>query len=168
MITSASLNINEPQVDVTVAGSWNRQSQRLQIDLASLNCATLAVQANNIVLAMPDKGGMDLSGAIKYQGDVARLRNWLGNPAGPPAWQMAGKLQGAAQLSQTAGVIHGDASADVAGLAVVDATGQQFQEPSVHFAARGDYNPQSGVTQIEQLEITSDALARRPVGESRP
>ena len=73
---------------------------------------------------------MELAGTISYQGDVARLRHWFSGPAKPLAWQLAGELRGSAQLQQTAGAIHGESTAEIVSLAVVDATGQQVQEPT--------------------------------------
>jgi translocation and assembly module TamB len=65
-------------------------------------------------------------------------------------------------------VIHADIAAEVANLTVVDATGQQFQEPKVRLAARGDYNSTSGQMQFEQVELASDVLAVNAAGRIAP
>jgi hypothetical protein len=168
IIGSPWLNVNEPRVDVAVAGSWNQQQRRLQLDPATLTCATVAVQANSFVLAVPDGAAMELAGAINYQGDVARLRQWFSGPAKPLNWQLAGQLRGAAQLRQTAGAIHGETTAEVLNLAVVDATGQQAQEPSVRLTVGADYNPQAATLQVQQVELVSDAVNAKVAGRVAP
>ena len=168
IVASPWLNMNEPRLDASVAGSWNQQQRRLRIEPASLTCATAAIQANNVVLAMPEKGPMELAGTLKYQGDVARLRQWFSDPAKPSTWQLAGQLSGTAQLNQTAGVIRGETTAEVANLAVVDRSGQQFQEPGIRVAGGGDYTNQTGVRQLERFELSSDALAANAAGRIAP
>jgi hypothetical protein len=118
---------------------------------------------------MPEKGSPEISGDIKYQGDIARIRQWFSDPAKPSTWQLAGKLSGAAQLRPAAaGAIHGELATDVSNLVVVDATGQQVQEPRIQLAAGGDYNRQTGAMQFTRCELSSDALAANVAGRVAP
>lgn len=164
------LNVNEPKLDAGAAGSWNQAQRRLRIEPASLNCATMAVQANHVVVAMPEKGPMEMAGALKFQGDLARLRQWLGKAGKASPWQLAGQLVGAAELRQTNGVIHGETTTDVTNLAVVDASHQQFQEPRLRLFARGQYDTKAGVTQLEQFAISSESnvLSAKASGRIAP
>lgn len=168
IVASTSLNMNEPRLDLTAAGSWNQKLRRLQIEPGNLTCATAIVQANNIVVAVPEKGPMELAGTLKYQGDVARIRGWFNDPQKPSTWQLAGQLSGTAQVHQAAGVIRGETTNDVTNLAVVDSSGQQFQEPRARLVARGTYNNQNGLIQLEQCELTSDVLAANMAGRVAP
>lgn len=168
IVASPWLNMNEPRLDVAATAAWNQQQRRLQIEPGNLTCATAIVQANNIVLAVPQKGPMELAGTLKYQGDLARIRAWFGDPQKPSTWQLAGQFGGTAQVHQSAGVIRGETTNDVSNLAVVDASGQQFQEPRVRLVASGSYSDQDGVIQLEQCELTSDVLAGNIAGRVAP
>lgn len=168
IVASTSLNVNEPRVDLTAAGSWNQQQRRLQIEPANVTCATAIVAANNVVVAMPANGPMELAGTLKYQGDAARIRAWFADPQKPPTWQLAGQLNGITQVHQAAGIISGETTNDIANLAVVDSSGQQFQEPRARFVARGSYNNKDGQTQVELCELTSEVLAGNIAGRVAP
>ena len=168
IVASPWLNMNEPRLDAAAAGSWNQSQQRLQVEPASLTCATVAIQANHVVLATPEKGPRELAGTLKCQGDAARIRQWFSDPAKRPTWQLAGQLRGAAELHPAAGTVRGEVTAEVSNLAVVDSSGQQFQEPRLQLAARGNYHPQAGVVQLEQLDLGSGMLAANATGRIAP
>ncbi len=168
VVASPWLNVNEPQVVLNAVGSWNQAQRRLQVEPATLTCATIGIQANNVVVAVPETGPMELAGTLGYQGDVGRLRQWLSNPAKPSSWRLAGQLKGALQVRQAAGVIHGETTTEVTNLAVVDQKGQQFQEPLMRLTARGDYTNASGVLQLDQCELTSDVVAASAKGRIAP
>jgi translocation and assembly module TamB len=157
VISSPWVNVNEPQLDLTMAGSWNRQHRRIAVDPVNLNCATLAVQASRVLFAMPEKGPVEMSGTLKYQGDAARIRRALSDSAKPSPWQLAGKLTGEAAVQQSGGAIRGETSAEIVNLAVIDAAGQQFQEPRIRLAARGGYDNSAKAVLLDQLDITSDS-----------
>jgi len=100
IVKSPWLNVNESRIEGTVAGSWNQQQRRLQIPSASMSCATAAVAAKNVVMAMPATGPLELTGALEYQGNAGRIGQWFANPKTPAAWQLAGQLKGSAVLQQ--------------------------------------------------------------------
>lgn len=164
VVASPWVNINEPRFDAALAGSWDQAKRRLHVAPGNLKCATVAIQANDLTVALPDDGPMEMVGSVNYQGDVARLRQWMADPAKPSAWRLAGQLGGTLQLNQSNGVIRGDTTTDVTNLAVVDAAGQQFLEPRVRLAARGDYDTKTGVMQFEKVELASSALAAGATG----
>jgi len=168
VVASSWLNVNEPRLDVVLAGSWDQQRRCLQLDPANLVCATATVQANGVVLAMPKSGATELTGTVDYQGDVARLRQWFTDAAKPPDWRLAGQLKGKAKLRRTAGVVRGETTAEVVNLAVVDTSGQQFQEPIIRLIAGGDYDEKSQVLKLAQFELTSSALAANVTGRVAP
>ncbi len=168
VVASDWLNVNEPQLIVNAAGSWNAAERRLNVEPATLACATLGVQANNIVAAMPENGPVELTGTLAVQGNVGRLRQWLSKPAQRPTWQLAGQLKGTVQVRQAAGVIQGETTTELTNLAVVDQKGQQFQEPLVRLTARGSYSNASGLMQLEQFQLQSEAVAASAVGRIAP
>ncbi len=166
-VASPWLTLNEPRIDLEAGGSWDWRARKLQIEPAKLNCPSLALQANNILVALPEAGPMELAGNVKYQGEIGRLRQWfLG--AAPPAWQMAGQLTGEAQLQQTGNTIRGTTVADIANLAMSNASGSQFQEPRVRLMAAGNYDTKSSVLQLQKCELTSSVIAASAGGRMMP
>ena len=164
VVKSPLLNINEPRVEGTAAASWNGQQRRLQVAAATISCGaagsataavTAKVTAKDVVVALPAGGPTELAGTLNYQGDAARLRQWFADPKQPSPWRLAGQLRGAATLQQTAGVVHGMATTELANLTVVDAKGKQMQEPLVSLVAKGDYDTKSQVLQLSECTLTS-------------
>ncbi len=168
VVHSPWLLVNEPRIDVSAAGSWNQAERRLKVEPANLTCATAEIQANNFVWASPEKGPAELGGTLQFRGDAARVRTWLCDPKTAADWRMAGQFKGTVQLNQTAGVIQGETTAELLNLAVIDASGQQFQEPSIRLAGRGNYEKKSGNVQIERMEITSDVINANAAGRITP
>ncbi len=168
IVASPRWNINEPRLEAALAGSWNPSQRRLQIEPASLACATLEIQANHVILATPENQPMDVRGTVKYQGDAERIRQWFAEPGKRSPGQFAGQIHGTAELHQAAGLLRGEIAAELSNLAVVDASGQQFQEPRIQLAARGNYQPQARQLQLEQLELTSSMLTANVAGRVGP
>ncbi len=164
LVKSPSLNVNENRIEGTAAGSWNGQQRRLQVPAASISCATAAVAAKDVVIALPGGGATELAGAVSYQGDAARIRQWFADPKAPSPWRLAGQLRGSASLQQNAGVVHGVTTTEVANLAVVDSAGKQFQEPLVSLAAKGDYDTKSQALQLSECTLTSSAMTAAAAG----
>lgn len=164
LVSTSMLNIKEERVDVTLAGSWNQEQRRLLLPLAKLVCSTAAVEAKNVIVSLPATGTMELAGAISYQGDVGRIRQWFIDPAIKTPWRMAGQLQGTANLQQTAGVVRGTTMAQIANLAMIDSTGQQIKEPMVQLVAQGDYDTKSQILQLSRCELTSSAITAAAAG----
>ncbi|MFZ1936828.1 MAG: hypothetical protein WCB27_22375 [Thermoguttaceae bacterium] len=168
VVKSPLLNVNETRLWGTAAGSWDGQQRRLQVPAASINCASAAVAAKDVVIALPAGGATELTGAVSYQGDAARIRQWFADPNVPSPWRLAGQLHGSATLQQSAGIVHGVAAAELANLAVVDSTGKQFQEPLVSLAAKGDYDTKSQALQLSECTLTSSAMTAAAAGHVSP
>ena len=167
-VASKSFNANEPRLRATAAGSWDGQQRRLRIDRANFDCATVAVEVNNVLVSMPESGAMEMAGSFHYQTFVDRLKQWFSDPSKPPSWRIAGQLRGTGQLQHSAGRIRCNTDAELLNLAVIDSSGQQFQEPRVKLSVAGDYDGKSKVLQLVKFEITSQALAAGATGRVGP
>jgi hypothetical protein len=168
IVAAPGCNINEPRFEAALSGSWDRGKRSLQIEPASLACATLGVQASHVTYSAPAGGSLDATGTLTYQADAARIRQWFADPARRPSWQLAGQLRGTAELHQAAGLLHGELRSEVSNLAVVDASGQQFQEPHVQLLARADYQPKGRIVELGQFELTSGTLTTNTTGRIGP
>ena len=159
------LFINEQRVDASCAGGWDQMKRRLQISSANLTCSTVAIQADNVVMALPNGGAMELTGDLKYQANLAFFGQWIRNPAVQATWNISGSLTGTAQAQQSNGVISGATSAEIVSLTVIDAMNQRVSEPSVKLSAAGNYDPKTKVMQMDKFELTSSALAIGAAGK---
>jgi hypothetical protein len=168
VVSSPWLNVNESRLAGGAAGSWNQQQRRLQLPIASISCATAAVDAKNVVVTLPASGPTELGGTVNYQGDIGRIGQWFANPKTPLAWRLAGRLTGTTVLQQTGGIVHGTTTTDIANLAVVDSAGKQFQEPAIRLVAKGDYDSQAKTLQLSECVLTSSALTAAAAGRFLP
>ncbi|MEN6407907.1 MAG: hypothetical protein ABFC77_15745 [Thermoguttaceae bacterium] len=167
-VASPWLNADESQLEVTLVGAFDRAGRRLQIEPASVVCPSAMILVNNVVLAMPEQGPLQLSGAVKYQGDAARVRRWFAAPNQQSDWQIVGQVSGWVQVRQTGGTISGETVNEVSNLAVVDASGQQFKEPQVRLVGRGSYDARTRAMQVDQCELSSTVLAANAAGRVAP
>ncbi|MGA2797045.1 MAG: DUF748 domain-containing protein, partial [Thermoguttaceae bacterium] len=133
-LASPYINMQEPEIEITAAGSWNQAQYRLQLAPATLATTSLAVQADNFLMAMPQNGPFEISGTVKYQGDLGRVSQWFADRTKPPAWAMGGQLVGNLQFKQAANLIQYEAAADVNNLVMADSTGGKFQEPLIRLS----------------------------------
>lgn len=167
-IASKSFNANESQFNVSAVGSWNGEGRRIQITRASLGCDTVAASATNMIVSLPEQGEMELSGTLQYRAFIGRVKRWFADPAQPASWRLAGQLDGSADVRQVGGRISGSTKAEILKLAVIDSSGQRFEEPKVVLAAAGDYDSQSKVMKLDKLEISSSMVAAGAAGRANP
>ncbi|MGD0654904.1 MAG: DUF748 domain-containing protein [Thermoguttaceae bacterium] len=163
-LTSPYINMQEPELELTAAGSWDQRQYRLQLAPAALATTSLAVQADNFLMTMPQNGPFEISGTVKYQGDLGRLSQWFVDHAKQPTWAMGGQFVGNLQFKQAADLVKIEAAADVNNLAVADSSGGKFQEPLIRLSARGDYENKTGTIRLEQAQIASSFLAAAVAG----
>jgi len=157
-VASPWVNIDEPALELDVAGGWDQARRKLQFETATLTNSTIAVRAEDAALAMPAGGPLELTGKLAWRGDLARLQQCFLTPNTPPNWRFAGQLEGNATLEPIAGLIGGQLDAGVTNLAVVNAAGERFQEPQVRLTARGDYDPHTALMRLAQLQLDAGAI----------
>jgi translocation and assembly module TamB len=164
-LASPYVNMQEPELEINAAGSWNQTQCRLQLAPSTLATTSLAIQAENLVMAMPKKGPVEIGGTVKYQGDLGRISQCFADRTKPPAWAVGGQLAGSLQFKQVSNLIQYEAAADINNLSVADATGGKFQEPLVRVSAHGDYETRSGLVRLEQAQIASSFVAAAAAGQ---
>ena len=157
-LAGPSLNIDEPNVELTVSGGWSQQQRKLHIEPGSLSAGSLLVEARGVALAMPADGPLSLAGRLKYRGDIQRLSQWFAEKDTPPKSAVAGEFAGTANVQQTGDLIAAQIDADVVKLSVTGVGSEPFREPRVHLVASGDYHQQTGVLRLEQANLTSSMM----------
>ena len=66
-LASPYMNMQEPEIELSAAGSWNQTQCRLQLAPATLATTCLAIQADNVVMAMPQNGPLEISGTVNIR-----------------------------------------------------------------------------------------------------
>ncbi len=162
-LLTPSLKIEEPLVELALAGNWDRQQRRLKTEPVSLTSNSLSVQASRAVLEIVEEERLRLAAALKYRGNLKRLRQWVADPKSRSKWQITGEISGTATLEspRLATRAGGQIDAQLSNLVVVLPSGKRLQEPTVHLAARGDYEHQAKLLRLERLDVSSGALAAR-------
>jgi hypothetical protein len=163
-VAAPLVTIDEPRVEATVAGTWDQQRRKLQVDSVTLSSATAVVQGKNLTLALPATGPVEVVGVLNYQADIARVCQWLLDRTQPRAWSVGGVVVGNANVQPERGGLAGQIDADLTNLTVTDAAGTPFTEPRVHLTARGAFDPAAKLLRIERAELTSAALAMNLAG----
>jgi len=160
------LNLNEAVTRLAVAGQYDLANRRLAIRQARLECNTLAVDADDVVVSLPAAGPTEVAGNVAYRGDLARLQGWITAPGVSPTWRAYGQLQGNGHLKQAGGTTTGQLDATVARLTLQSADGRQFQEPQARLAARGVYDRASGRLKLDELLVATSATGVRAAGQA--
>ena len=159
-----SLKIKEPAVELTAAGNWDVQRRRLQMKPVTLNSKSLSIPAGSVLLEMPENDPLKITAAAKYRGNLARLHQWFADEKARRKWRLAGQLSGTAELSQSAGKTGGRLDAEVGNLALTFPSGKRLKEPSIHLVARGSYEHQDKMLQLDQMDIACGTLSARTGG----
>jgi len=163
-LVGGGLNVVEPTARLALAGRYDHAARRLVLGQAKLESGTLAIEAGNVIAAMPGDGPIELSGNVAYGGNLARLQSWITSPGARPTWQAHGQLQGKGQLTQAAEVISGRLDATVTNLLLQSATGKQFQEPEARLIVRGSYERPSRQLKLDEILVATSAVGVRGSG----
>ncbi|MHC4179914.1 MAG: translocation/assembly module TamB domain-containing protein, partial [Planctomycetota bacterium] len=163
-LRTPALDIDEPAVELVLAGYWDRQQGRLQMEPVTLTSNSLAIQAEQLVVEMPEEDSPKIAGSLQYRGNLERLHRWIADPKAERKWHIAGQLSGTAELSQSQGLADAQLDADVGDLVVTFSSGNRFQEPRIHLAARGSYEHQARMLELKRLDLSSSTLAARTAG----
>jgi len=155
-VRSPQIFLREPKAELTLAGRWDWASHRVELQSASMSCASVSAQATKLVCAVPPQGQVELTGSVVFQAALDRIHAWTAvDPKVPPSWRMAGQLAARADFQQSAGLVSGRVDGRIADLDIVHRSGQRFQEREVRFVGQGNYNDVSRSVHIEQAEFTS-------------
>ena len=164
-LAAFGLNVNEPKAELVLDGNWDWAQKRLALATATLSGSSLSAETRNLALAYPAQGPWQLTGEVKYAGDLAKVQPWLAAADKPLTWQLGGRLTGTAELTPSGGQIAARFDAAIADLAVAGNSGEPFREPQVRLTGQGSYEMKSQVARLDRLELTSDALGVAAKGQ---
>jgi len=125
---------------------------------AQLTSDTLRLEAEDAIVGMPETGPLELAGDIRYRGDLTRLQQWLSDPTKPMKCRVGGTISGEGRIKQTGGMAVGQLDNTIEHLVVQGSSGRQYYEPRVHLVARGSYEQQKQLLNLEQLQLEADPL----------
>ncbi len=105
-VTSESLFLHEPQVQLELAGTWDAARGRFVAPTLTFGSSAIAFRADNLEWSAtgPDsKSEGGLAATIALRSDLSRLGPWIQDPRLPVSWQLAGMASGTVRLRQAAG-----------------------------------------------------------------
>jgi hypothetical protein len=164
-LVGGGLNIVEPTLRLALAGRYENVARRLLLERVKLDSGTLALEAGNVVVAMPTEGPIELSGNVAYGANLARLQSWITPPGTPPTWQAHGQLQGSGQVKQTGELISGQLDTTVKQLLLQSATGKRFQESEARLIVRGSYERSARQLKLDEILVATTAVGVRGTGK---
>jgi len=163
-IRGEKLDVSQPKVEVTAAGSWDRAARRLVLNSAEVTADSVSAKASDVVAAFGPEDAAELGGTVELQGNLGELSGWIVDPAAPPPWRLAGRLDGSAQFQQSGEQIAGTLQAAVRDLVVAHKDGQRFQEKEVQLFGRGAYHTTAQALQLEEIVLVSAAVSVKGAG----
>lgn len=163
-LSAPGLAIGEPRVELAVSGRWDRAARQFQFQQLSLSSSALGLTSTDFVVSVPASGYMGCSGAVRYQGDLARLQTWTANPTAPPLLHWAGALSGEGRFQQSAQLVDAQITATVDNLTITNPRGKRLSDPQVRLLVQGNYNTQTQLLQLQQLDLASAIVAASAKG----
>ncbi len=111
------LYLDEPSVELTAAGRWQRAGTKIEIPLVGLNGGDWVARLNNAQL---DLGGtaIQANGGATLQADLATIGRWLVDPRTAAPLPVAGQLAGKADWSTRGAISHAALSGTIDNLQV--------------------------------------------------
>lgn len=181
-VVGAGLFVNEPQVQVELAGTWDRTRNGWQVPSLTFASSSLAFRADQVAWEPADRGG-NLSANVGLRSDLARLSAWLQDPRNPIDWQLAGMASGQVRLAHSAGstsarwglefdnVVYARAvAAPQAGTAqlipatTAPALETAWSEPKLKWSGEGTFDSAKNLFRIAQSQVDGDGLQVKVAG----
>jgi translocation and assembly module TamB len=159
------LFVDEPSVRWNGSGHWSAAEHRLDITAATLTAPSLVAQLNNATLSMTNSAALHLAGRVDFQGELAGLQAWTHDPRVASSCRFTGRLQGNAQIDQSAANTAAQVSATIDNLQATPAQGQPWQEPQIKITGKGNYDRAKDTLKLDQLELVSAAVRGDIAGE---
>jgi translocation and assembly module TamB len=159
------LTINEREMKINGGGSVDLEKGRVEIPQADVATTSLAVRARNMTLNMDDGAIRGARGELTYSADMARLGNWFIDPNHPPARTLSGALQGRMDIVQRERETTARFDAVIDNLAMTDAKGAGWTEPSVELKGDGVYEADERAIRIKNVAIDSGTVQGNASGQ---
>ena len=80
-LATATLKLDEPRLEVRLAGSWDQARRRLHLKPASLTSSMATVTAGDLVMGLPQDAPPELSGTLEFRGRLEELQHWMPGPS---------------------------------------------------------------------------------------
>ncbi|MGE0605953.1 MAG: hypothetical protein AB7O62_02425 [Pirellulales bacterium] len=157
--------IEEPKLDVSLAGQFHRQRRQLTLAQADLKAQSLAASARDLQCIFTDVGPADLQGQVSFSADLMRVSRWFEDPDRPSPRQLAGEIQGRMDLIPDGRATSAKFDALIEGLGVADERDWLWREQSVEIIGKGRYEPTQQRLEIARLAVTGDMLRLESSGQ---
>jgi hypothetical protein len=157
--------INEPAVNFTGEGRWDREKRRGEVTSARITAGTTAAVLNNASLQRGEENWKVDGGTAQFGADLVTLYRWRHDPRLPATWRVSGRFaaQAKMQLDAEATTARIDGTVDHLALADLSHPGTgtgtgTWQEPRITLAALATYRPKTEELTIEQAQLAAAAI----------
>ncbi len=164
-LNTPQVNIAEPNLQLELTGGWDRRQRRWQVDSAVLTSESLAIQADHLLLAMPEDEPLELNGALTYRADLQTLIRWFADPNEEPTWQITGNLDGSAEIGHADEAITWKLDADILELMMAATGGKAIREPAARLVVSGDYRHDSQTVRMQHIQLRCGTVAADAEGQ---
>ena len=168
------VRISESIVQSEFSALIDLASSSLTSKQATMTSSTISFRSDNVALSFKD-GAMNVTGAIAFRSNLARLMAWTYDPNDPPTQHIFGEAVGRANLSHKSGVTLAEWTADVNDFAiaqrkqptsnrsVVPASTENpweavWREKLLKLKGKGDYSHVSGEVHVDDVKFISESL----------
>jgi translocation and assembly module TamB len=166
------LNIDEPSLDLTLAGRWVSASGALELKETHLACPTATVHYPSLSVVLDAGGSPLVTGSGTVQADMARVQLWLlaqppASPGGPAARgpdALSGALAGQVHWRPSAGRQEMAVDLNIQNLVLVAPSAPAWREPLIHLSGQGLYDRLKGTFQIVQFHLDGPPLTCQAAG----
>lgn len=165
-VIGPGMQLQEPSVQLTSAGRWQRATRRVEVPQASLASSTLVAQLKDAAVALPEQGSAQLHGTVHLQGDLGRVSQWIALASStPPSWRFSGQFTGDAKLLESGGKTSVQFETVLQNVAAANSSGHVLQQPAIRLAGQGSYDASQGMLQLARATLTASMAQADVAGQ---
>jgi hypothetical protein len=169
-VTMGGWRIQEPRVELSGDGRWDSATGEFASQSAELVTSTVAAAARDVRVRTGGNGPPEVSGAVGFRADLARLAAWQTATQDTPPYQPHGMFTGNVRFAQQADRITGELSANGQNLALAQWSGRSeeasrgggyqtiWQEPQLSIRGTASYEPSADRLTFQQFQVQSNTL----------
>lgn len=162
--------IQEPNVKLTTAGTWDRSARIWKSQKFSLASESLSADVTDLECALNDQGLGSFIGRARYNADLVGLSRWKNLATPNPSYYLLGTLAGTANVTRQGAGVSTQVDAEIQNFILAGpgrgANGQMewvplWKEPQVKLGANGSYDSAADRLAVEssRVELTGLAIA---------
>jgi hypothetical protein len=159
-----SLSIDEPQVQVRLAGQWNIRQVSGEAATATLACQSIALRGTNLKWHSEPAGLPTVTGELAVRSDLGKLGRWWKTGPNESPYSLSGMAEGQLDLAQRDQVCEARWNLGIQGLAAVERAVNgapavnRWAEDRMSLAGQATYDRQKDLLTLTQADVGAQGL----------